>query len=119
MNPKDSYPVSQFRVTVFFVVQNVLLRVKSLLQIYKFVMTFAADWCMINTRKEGMDMIDTILWIAIMLVMIVVEASTVSMVSIWFAGGALCAMIASLCGAGILLQLILFLLHVLVLEKKL
>ena len=55
-------------------------------------------------------MIDTILWIAIMLVMIVVEASTVSMVSIWFAGGALCAMIASLCGAGILLQLILFLL---------
>lgn len=54
-------------------------------------------------------MIYTVLWIAIMLIMLAVEAATVSMVSIWFAGGALCAMIASLCGGGILLQVILFL----------
>ena len=54
-------------------------------------------------------MFDTILWIAVLIIMVIVEASTVSLVSIWFAGGALIAMIASLCGAGLLLQCCLFL----------
>ena len=54
-------------------------------------------------------MFDTILWIAVLVVMLIVEASTVSLVSIWFAGGALCAMIVSFLGDHILLQLCLFL----------
>lgn len=40
------------------------------------------------------------LWIALMVVFIVLEAATVQLVSIWFALGALGALIANLCGAG-------------------
>jgi len=54
-------------------------------------------------------MIDSILWAAVLVTMVIVEASTVSLVSIWFAGGALVALIASFLGAGLLLQLGLFL----------
>ena len=54
-------------------------------------------------------MIHIILWIAVMVLMVIVEASTVSLVSIWFAGGALVALIAALLGGGIWLQIILFL----------
>ena len=54
-------------------------------------------------------MIQTIFWIAVIILMLIVEAATVGLISLWFAGGALCAMIASLCGGGIWLQLILFL----------
>jgi len=54
-------------------------------------------------------MIPTIFWIAVIVLMIIVEASTVGLISVWFAGGALCALIASLCGGSIWLQLILFL----------
>lgn len=49
-----------------------------------------------------------ILWLALMVVFIVIEASTVSMVSTWFAGGALVALIASLCKAPLWLQVVLF-----------
>ena len=38
-------------------------------------------------------MFDTILWIAVLIIMVIVEATTVSLVSIWFAGGALVALI--------------------------
>ena len=50
-----------------------------------------------------------ILWLALMIVFLLLEAGTVSMVSIWFAGGALTAMIASLFGAELWLQILLFL----------
>ena len=50
-----------------------------------------------------------ILWLALMVVFLLLEAGTVSMVSIWFAGGALAAMVASLFGAELWLQLLLFL----------
>lgn len=49
-----------------------------------------------------------ILWLALMVVFIVIEVSTVSMVSTWFAFGALAALIASLCNAPLWLQLVLF-----------
>ena len=49
-----------------------------------------------------------VLWLALLIVFAVLEASTVSLVSIWFMGGALTAMIAALCGAEIWLQIILF-----------
>ena len=47
-------------------------------------------------------------WFALIVLFIWVEASTVAMVSAWFALGALAAMIASLCGGEIWLQLLLF-----------
>ena len=50
-----------------------------------------------------------ILWFVLMIVFLFVEASTVVMVSLWFAAGALAAMIASLLGAEFWLQAILFL----------
>ena len=49
-----------------------------------------------------------VLWLVLLIVFAVLEASTVSLVSIWFMGGALTALIAALCGAKIWLQVVLF-----------
>ena len=51
----------------------------------------------------------TILWLALMVVFLVTEAATVTMVSLWFAGGALAALAVSALGGGILLQIAAFL----------
>ena len=48
-------------------------------------------------------------WLAILIAMLVVEANTITLVSLWFAFGALAALIASLLGAEIWLQAVLFL----------
>ena len=47
-------------------------------------------------------------WLMLLIVFLVMEANTVSLVSIWFAAGALTAMLASLCGAQVWLQGTLF-----------
>lgn len=47
-------------------------------------------------------------WFVLIVLFVWVEASTVAMVSAWFALGALSAMIASLCGGELWLQLLLF-----------
>lgn len=52
---------------------------------------------------------DTIIWLALIVVFLIVEAATVVMVSLWFAAGALVALIASLLGASIPVQIVLFL----------
>ncbi len=52
---------------------------------------------------------DTILWLCLLVVFLAVESGTVMIVSLWFAGGALAAMVASLLGAEIWLQVVLFL----------
>lgn len=49
-----------------------------------------------------------ILWLALLVVFILIEVSTVAMVSAWFALGALAALIASLCNAPLWLQIVLF-----------
>ena len=49
-----------------------------------------------------------ILWLVLLVVFILIEASTVSMASIWFAAGALAALIASLFSAPLWLQVALF-----------
>lgn len=49
-----------------------------------------------------------IVWLVLMIVFLLLEAGTVSMVTIWFAVGALAAMIASLFGAELWLQIVLF-----------
>ena len=50
-----------------------------------------------------------ILWLALLIVFLLVEASTVTMVSIWFMAGSLAAMIVSFLGGQIWLQVVVFL----------
>ena len=50
-----------------------------------------------------------VIWFIFLVTFILAEASTVAVVSIWFAFGALVAMIASLLGAQVWLQTVLFL----------
>ncbi len=51
---------------------------------------------------------ESIVWLGLMVVLLFIEASTVSLVSVWFGAGALAALIASLCGAQLWLQVTLF-----------
>lgn len=53
-------------------------------------------------------MIPIVLWIAVMVIMFVIEAVTASLVSIWFAGGALAALITALLGGSVLVQFAVF-----------
>ena len=52
---------------------------------------------------------DTILWFVLLVLFIGAEAATVTMVSAWFAVGALAAVIAALLGGQLWLQIVLFL----------
>ena len=54
-------------------------------------------------------MFDVILWFALMIVFLIVEAGTVGLVSAWFAAGSLAAMIAALLDAPVWLQVPVFL----------
>ena len=56
-----------------------------------------------------------ILWIVVLVAAIAMEAATMGLTTIWFAGGALIAMILELLGGGILLQVIGFLIVSLIL----
>ena len=51
---------------------------------------------------------DAIVWFALLILFIWVEAATVTMVSAWFALGALAAVIAALAGGQLWLQIVLF-----------
>lgn len=48
-----------------------------------------------------------LLWFLVLLGTLAAEAATVSLVSLWFAGGALAALIAALCRAGFVVQFVL------------
>ena len=48
-------------------------------------------------------------WFGALVIFLVIEAQTVSVVSMWFAAGALTAMITALCGGQLWLQVVLFL----------
>lgn len=50
-----------------------------------------------------------ILWLLLMVVFLAAEASTVTLISLWFAAGSLCAMIVCLLGGALWLQLTVFL----------
>ena len=54
-------------------------------------------------------MIDTFCWLGALVFFLFMEASTVVLVSVWFAAGSLVALIASLLGAPLWLQIVLFL----------
>ncbi len=49
-----------------------------------------------------------IVWLGLMIVFLIAEAASVSLVSLWFAAGALVAMIVSLLGGQLWLQIVLF-----------
>lgn len=51
---------------------------------------------------------DKIVWLVLMVLFLMVESSTVTMVSLWFGAGALAALIGALCGAELWLQIVLF-----------
>ena len=52
---------------------------------------------------------EAIFWLAAMVIFIAAEAMTVSLVSIWFAAGALGAILVALLGGGLVLQVTVFL----------
>ena len=64
--------------------------------------------CMLYLKGGG-DSEMTALWIAAIVVFGVVEAVTAGLVSIWFVPGAVAGLIAAMAGAGLLIQLVLFL----------
>lgn len=51
---------------------------------------------------------DSIYWLIIFLVLLVIEIFTLGLTTIWFAIGAIAAFIASLFGAGLIVQIVLF-----------
>ena len=51
----------------------------------------------------------TFIWLGLVVLFLIVEAATVTMVSLWFAGGALAALAVSVLGGGFLLQMAAFL----------
>lgn len=52
---------------------------------------------------------DPIVWLLLLVILIVIEIITLGLSTIWFAGGALAAFIASLFNAPLLVQIVLFL----------
>ncbi len=58
---------------------------------------------------------EVFMWLIVMVLLLIVEAATVTLVSIWFAGGALVALLTATLGAPVWLQIIVFLLVALVL----
>ena len=48
-------------------------------------------------------------WLIALVVLLVIEAATLGLATIWFAGGALIALIAAMCGAGFVIQMVCFL----------
>ncbi len=52
----------------------------------------------------------SLVWLILMIVLAVLEAGTLGLTAIWFAFGSLIAMVAAIFGAGLLLQVILFVL---------
>lgn len=52
---------------------------------------------------------DAMVWLAIMIILIVMEIITVGLTTIWFAGGALAAMLVSAFGGSAVLQVVVFL----------
>lgn len=51
---------------------------------------------------------DKIIWLILLIAFVMAEAATVSVVSLWFAAGALAALIAAMLGAQLWLQVVLF-----------
>ena len=55
-----------------------------------------------------MNNISAIVWLVLMVVFLIAEASTVQLICIWFAAGSLVAMLVSLLGGAVWLQVLVF-----------
>ena len=64
---------------------------------------------MIGIEGLSVESLMPVFWLVVGVIFAVAEALTVGLVTIWFTGGAVIALIASLLGAGIPVQVILFL----------
>ena len=53
----------------------------------------------LNKKKEGADMKEIIFWMAVTVLLSVIEAVTANLVTVWFAVGAFGAVIAAAAGA--------------------
>lgn len=51
---------------------------------------------------------EVLVWLGLMIVFLIIEAITVGLATIWFAAGALAAMIAAILGGGLIAQIVLF-----------
>lgn len=51
---------------------------------------------------------ESVTWLVLFIVLIVVELATLGLTTVWFAGGALAAFIASLLGANLFVEILLF-----------
>lgn len=51
---------------------------------------------------------EILIWLGIMILFLIIEAITVGLTTIWFAAGAFIALIASMLGANIIVQILLF-----------
>lgn len=58
---------------------------------------------------NGMDWNMTVIWLTILVVLVVIELLTMGLTTIWFAGGALAATVASLFDVPFAIQVVLFL----------
>ena len=54
-------------------------------------------------------MSDTMVWLAVMVILIIIEIMTVGLTTIWFAAGALAAIVAAVIGGGLAVQIMVFL----------
>lgn len=63
----------------------------------------------VKLMRGGSDHMMSMIWLGAIIVFGVVEALTAGLVSIWFAAGAVAALVAAVAGAGLWVQLILFL----------
>lgn len=52
---------------------------------------------------------ESIWWLGLLVLFIIIEIATMGLTTIWFAGGAVAGFIASILGAGIVIQVVLFL----------
>ena len=52
---------------------------------------------------------ELIFWLVLLVVLLVIERATLGLTTIWFAGGAAAAFVASILGAGLVVQIVVFL----------
>ena len=64
---------------------------------------------------KGVCAVTAVYWLIAIIVLLVIEAVTMGLTTIWFAGGALAAFIACVAGAELWLQVVLFIVISLVL----
>lgn len=60
-------------------------------------------------QREGGENMQEMVWLALFILLLIIEIATMGLTTIWFAGGALAAFIAGLLGCGLAVQIILFL----------